>query len=615
MSFNLFRNRKLYQNALSISQMVKLAWQAHTLAFLTMVFLTALQGLLPLANAWLLKLLFDLLSSPVTGSIEAVTVSLITIVVLQSVLKVLGGAIGQISAFLNAELRRRLTLQIQTTICKKVNGFIGIEYFENPAFQDTLSLGTSGGENGPASAFGTFIGLLQNIVLLTGFLVVLLAWNPFLCVLVILTTLPQLYIQFKIGRERVHLATKLTPEQRRLAYYKQLLFGPGAVKEFRLFNLADRFLNWFLHLYHSIQADTRSQELSEMRQHLYLDVLANLVSGAVFIIVALQAFAGRITLGDVTLYVSAITSVQTGLSGLISSFATLHQQRLFFNYFEQLLNLPQPVTVANNFQPVPTFESGIRLQNVSFRYTEKHPWILRNVNLFIPKGKCVALVGLNGAGKTTVVKLLTRLYDPTEGRILWDGIDITQFDPQELRQRIGTVFQDYMRYALTVKENIDLGNVYQSNTLEQIQNAAKQAGAHKMIENLPQGYDTFLNRYMAENGNGVDLSGGEWQKIALARVFMRDADFLILDEPTAALDAETEDHIYTRFAELMHGRTSLLISHRFSTVRMADIIAVLEEGKIVAWGSHEQLIKQNGTYARLYQMQNAFLHTQKEKVI
>ncbi len=351
-----------------------------------------------------------------------------------------------------------------------------------------------------------------------------------------------------------------------------------------------------------------------MRQHLYLDVLANLVSGAVFIIVALQAFAGRITLGDVTLYVSAITSVQTGLSSLISSFATLHQQRLFFNYFEQLLNLPQPVTVANNFQPVPTFESGIRLQNVSFRYTEKHPWILRNVNLFIPKGKCVALVGLNGAGKTTVVKLLTRLYDPAEGRILWDGIDITQFDPQELRQRIGTVFQDYMRYALTAKENIDLGNVYQSNTLEQIQNAAKQAGAHKMIENLPQGYDTFLNRYMAENGNGVDLSGGEWQKIALARVFMRDADFLILDEPTAALDVETEDHIYTRFAELMHGRTSLLISHRFSTVRMADIIAVLENGQIVACGSHEQLIEQNGTYARLYQMQNAFLQTKKEKI-
>jgi ATP-binding cassette subfamily B protein len=595
--------------------MVKLAWQAHAFAFIIIVVLTTIQGLVPLASAWLLKLLFDLLSSSATGSVEAIAVSLVTIVVLQSVLKILGGAIGQISAFLNAELRRGLTLQIQTTICKKVNSFIGIEYFENPEFQDTLSLGTSGGENGPALVFSTFIGLLQSIVLLSGFLVVLLAWNPFLCVLVILTTLPHLYIQFKIGRERVHLATKLTPEQRRLAYYKQLLFGPGAAKEFRLFNLADRFLNWFLHLYQSIQADTRSQELSQLRRYLYLDALANLVSGAVFIIVALQAFAGRITLGDVTLYVSAITSVQTGLYSFISSFATLNHQRLFFNYFEQLLSLPQPVTVANNCQPIPDLKSGIRLQSVSFRYTEKHPWILHNVNLFIPKGKCVALVGLNGAGKTTVVKLLTRLYDPTEGRILWDGIDITQFDAKELRQRMGTVFQDYMRYALTAKENIDLGNVYRSNTLEQIQNAARQAGVHKMIQNLPQGYDTFLNRYMAEKGNGVDLSGGEWQKIALARLFMRDADFLILDEPTAALDAETEYHLYTRFAELMHGRTCLLISHRFSTVRMADIIAVLEEGKVVECGSHEQLIKQNGTYARLYQMQNAFLHTKKEKII
>jgi ATP-binding cassette subfamily B protein len=214
------------------------------------------------------------------------------------------------------------------------------------------------------------------------------------------------------------------------------------------------------------------------------------------------------------------------------------------------------------------------LRNVSFRYTEEHPWVLRELNLIIPAGKCLALVGANGAGKTTLVKLLTRLYDPTEGQILWDGIDIREFRPEELRSRIGAIFQDFMQYSLTAQENIGLGDVENIKNLSRIHNAAVKAGVHTAINNLPQGYQTILSRWLGDDDSGVDLSGGEWQKIAIARMFMRDADLLILDEPTSALDAQAEYETYNRFVNLMAKRTSLLISHRFSTVRMADTIAV-----------------------------------------
>jgi ATP-binding cassette, subfamily B, bacterial len=254
-------------------------------------------------------------------------------------------------------------------------------------------------------------------------------------------------------------------------------------------------------------------------------------------------------------------------------------------------------------RPLPSLQSGIELRHVSFRYSKNHPWVLQDINLFIPAGCCLALVGLNGAGKTTLVKLLTRLYDPTEGDILWDGVDIRAFDPEALRQRLGVIFQDFMRYEFTARENIGLGNVRHLDQIERIHRAAEQAGIRNFIEKLPQGYETILSRVFGENGTGVDLSGGEWQKIAISRLFMRQADLLILDEPTAALDAQAEHDLYSHFAGLVAGHTSLIISHRFSTVRMADLIAVLEDGQITEYGSHQELLVQQGSYARLYRLQ------------
>jgi ATP-binding cassette subfamily B protein len=264
--------------------------------------------------------------------------------------------------------------------------------------------------------------------------------------------------------------------------------------------------------------------------------------------------------------------------------------------------------------------SGIELRNVSFRYSNEQPWILRNVNLHIPVGRCLALVGLNGAGKTTLAKLLTRMYDPTEGSILWDGVDIRSFSPQELRQHISAIFQDFLHYDLTAQENIGLGNVASLHDNERVMLAARRAGIHERIVALPKGYQTVLSRWLIATDNntegqgqgmtsGIDLSGGEWQKVALARMFMRECDLLILDEPTAALDVQAEYELYSRFVELMMGRTSLLITHRFSTIQMADFVAVLEAGTVVEYGSHEELVLQGGTYAKLYTTQAQYYQT------
>lgn len=596
--------RSLGQIARAMSQMSTLAWEAQPACFVSVVALQLLQGLLPLATAWLAKLFFDLLAQSLQGHASpSLMQQLVVLLALQALVMLCNLLPSPLTRYVTAELTRRLTLRMKGTMYRKINSLQGLASFEDPTFHDMIQMASTNAQFGPMQALNLCTTVLQSSMTLLAFLGVLIALSPWLTGMIALAILPQCYVELKLSKQRYDVLLMNSPRERRAAYYGQVLSMVSFAKEMRLFNLGEYFLRKFLSTTEEIYRTQRQQQQRELRWQLALAVGAAAVSTAAFVFVVIQAFVGRLTLGDVALYTSAVGSVQSALLGLVYALSQASDSVLFFRQYTDLLSLeqsPEPDTLRSH---VPSLTDGITLRDLSFRYSEGHPWTLRHVNLFLPARRCLALVGLNGAGKTTLVKLLTRLYDPTEGEILWDGIDVREFDPQEVRRHMGAIFQDFSRYDLSVQENIGLGDAEQVENAGIVQQAASKAGIHERIASLPQGYQSILSRWLAPEGEGVDFSGGEWQKVALARMLMRDSEVLILDEPTAALDAEAEYALYQHFKELMHGHTCLLITHRFSTVRMADHIAVLENGQITEYGAHSELLARRGTYAKLYSMQ------------
>jgi len=607
------RLRNIGRIARATYQMSTLAWKAQPLCFVSVVALQLLQGLLPLATAWLAKLFFDLLAQSLRGNVSAALVQqLIVLLALQALVTLFSLLLTPVTKYVTAELTRRLTLRMKGAIYRKINSLQGLAYFEDPTFHDTIQMASSNAQYGPMQALNIFTMVLQSIMTLFAFLGVLISFSPWLTGMIAIALIPQCYVELKLSKQRYDVLLMNSPRERRASYYGQVLSMVQFAKEMRLFNLGEYFLRKFLSTTEEIYQTQRHQQRGELRWQLVLAVGAAAVSTTAFVVVVIQAFFGRLTLGDVALYISVVGSVQAALTALVFALSQASESVLFFRQYTDLMSLEPSLGQNTPPSQAPPLVDGITLRNISFRYSERHPWILRHVNLFLPAHCCLALVGLNGAGKTTLVKLLTRLYDPTEGKILWDGIDLREFDPQEVRRHMGAIFQDFSRYDLSVQENIGLGDVEQVENVGIVQQAATKAGIHGRIASLPQGYQSILSRWLAQKDEGVDFSGGEWQKVALARMFMRDSEVLILDEPTAALDAEAEYALYQHFKELMQGHTCLLITHRFSTVRMADHIAVLEDGQITEYGTHAELLARQGTYAKLYSMQ-AESYTEEQK--
>jgi ATP-binding cassette subfamily B protein len=584
--------------------MIRVIWQAQPLCFAGLMGVLVVQGLLPLASALLMKTLFDLLSQSIfrrTISIPAQWVVLL--LAAQAALLVTSSLLSPLNQYFNAELGRRISLQLSTRIYQKFSSFVGLSYFEDPQFQNSIRMASIGAQMSPLQSLAALTSLIQGTITVIAFLGALVAFSPLLAIAVVGAALPHTYAQIRFGRQRFGIAFRNSPKERQADYYGQVLSIVTYAKEVRLFNLGEYFLKGFVQVTQAIHSAQRAQQLREFRWQLLLALLASAIASGAFVVVILQAFSGHLSTGDVVLYTSAVTSTQSSLLGLAMAASQMNQSAMFYREYTRLLALPEALALSTSPRPIPPLVFGITVNNVSFRYSEKHPWVLRHLNLFLPVGKCLALVGLNGAGKTTLVKLLTRFYDPTEGQILWDGIDVREFDPLELRLRIGAILQDFAHYELTAQQNIGLGNVKQIEQLPKVEQAARKANIHDRLATFPQGYQSFLGRSLAAEGVGIDLSGGEWQKIALSRMFMREAELLILDEPTASLDAQAEYELYTHFDTLMRGRTSLLITHRFSTVRMADSIVVIENGEVTESGTHHELMAHNGSYATLYTMQ------------
>ncbi|MEU7230505.1 ABC transporter ATP-binding protein [Streptomyces chrestomyceticus] len=629
-----------------ITAAASLAARAAPAAFAAHALLTLVTGTAPVATAWLMKLVVDNLVQ--RGPLS-------TLLGLASGLAAVGVATAMLPQFvqyLRGELDRRVGLLTQDRLFTATGSFIGLGRFEDPRFLDRLRLAQPSVGMNPNDVVGGVLSVVRAVLTLTGFLGSLFLLGPVMAVLLLLSGLLVLAAEISLSRRRARMIWEVGPVERREFFYNDLLSSVEAAKEIRLFGSGGFLRARMLTERRTANAAKRAMDRRDITVQAGLATLAAAVSGAGLVWAVVAAQRGALSVGDVTVFVAAVGSTQGALATIAGELARSHQALELFDHYLAVTTARPDLPVAAEPRPLPVLRRGITLQDVWFRYSPGHPWVLQGVTLHIPHGKALALVGLNGAGKSTLVKLLCRFYDPTRGAILWDGVDIREADAAELRRRIGAVFQDYMHYDMTAAENIALGDLTALDDTPRLRAAAVRAGIHAAISELPRGYDTLLSRtfFMTSDSapepvpgtgtgtgtappsepipdtapqpdtspagpstgtgtgtgisTGAEFSGGQRQRLALARAFLRDrCELMILDEPSAGLDAAAEHEIHVSLRRHRQGRTSLLISHRLGAVRDADLIVVLSEGRIVEQGDHAALLASGGEYARLFALQ------------
>lgn len=602
---------------------VRLVWQSSSRLLVGFTMLLVLQALLVPLQLALTRVVIDRAAFDL-GLLEnldtaAALLPLLVWIGLAAAILALGQLIQPFSSTFQGLAADRLTGYVTERIIRAANRMQGLARFEDPDFADDLQRAR---KRAPRGALNLILLVGRSAIELftaIGLALVLFALHPLLPFLLLLATLPQMMRQWEYSERTISHLYIQTPESRRLEYSREILLSPDAAKDVHLYEMGP----FFRRRYDSIFAST-TESLNQMRRPLAVKVslaaiLATLASSAVYLYVVWLILQGERTVGDLALYGGAATVLQVNLIALGTEIGLLPVVLGFlpslFRIIEAPPDLPQngisfdgtgaspnralPAETAMSALPF-RFQS-IAFENVSFTYPGSADPVLRDLSFSMASDECVALVGRNGAGKTTIVKLLLRLYDPTSGRILLNGVDLRDYDLSALRRQTAVIFQDFVRYELTAAENIGVGQIDLLHDATRLATAAERAGAAELLHRLPDGLDTQLGRAFG----GRELSDGEWQKLALSRAYLRDARLLVLDEPTASLDVQTEYEIYTRFHELTRDRITLLISHRFSTVRMADRILYLADGRIQEAGNHVELIDLGGEYARLFRLQAA----------
>ncbi|MEU7097339.1 ABC transporter ATP-binding protein [Streptomyces longwoodensis] len=476
---------------------------------------------------------------------------------------------------------------------------------------DKLRIAQGAGSESPVNLIESALSLVRSTLTLCGFAWSIAFSSPALCFVFLLFGTTLLVVEIRTSRRREKMIRAVTPAERMEFFYSDLLSTASAAKEVRLFGTGDFLRTRMLTERARANALRRGVDLSEARIETALGSVSAAVAAGGLLWSILAAQRGEITIGEVSVFIAAISSIQGSIVQVASEIARSHYHVLLFNHFSDVTRQASRLESNQAIKAAPPLRRGIEVRNVWFRYSAEHEWILRDLNLVIPAGRSIALVGLNGAGKSTLIKLLCRLYEPEQGQILWDGIDIKEMNHVELRHRISAIFQDFMHYELTLRENVALGSLPSMQDDEALKVAIEKAGGEKLLADLPHGLATPLTRthfalVEQEAYEGVQLSGGQWQRVALARgLVRRNADLMILDEPSSGLDAEAEHEIHSALRRHRSGKTSVLISHRLSAVREADCIAVLKDGAIAEIGRHDELVRHGGEYARLFELQSA----------
>ena len=579
----------------------KLVWQTSRWATVGLGFLTLAAALLPASQAWVGKLIVDGVVASIQQGAEPERVrSVFVYLIIELCLFLLVTGLNHARRLIQQLIQLQLANRIRGKIIGKALS-LDLAFFEHPDFYDRLQNARRESGYKPVDLINDTFLIVQNTITLISFAVLLLRFSPWLIIILLAASIPAFIAETRFSEEGFRLLTRRAPETRQINYLARLLTEDASAKEIKLFNLGDTLLSRYMTLFDKFFREDKSLALRRAVAGFGLGLIATLGFYGSYAWIVWHTVQRKISLGDMTLYLTIFRQGQSTFQAILSAVGSIYENNLFMaNLFDFLELKPQMgVAARNHTLPVP-LRSGIEFRGVGFCYPERNEWALRDINLTMRPGEKIALVGPNGAGKTTLVKLLSRLYDPTEGTILVDGIDVRELDPLDLRQRIGVIFQDFVRYHVPASENIGFGQIEALDRMDRIIASARKSGAHAIVESLPDGYQTMLGRWFS---GGHELSVGQWQKVALARAFMRDAEILVLDEPTASLDAETEYEIFRHFQQLTIGKMAILISHRFSTVRMADRIVVIQEGRIAEAGSHEELLRREGIYAHLFSMQ------------
>lgn len=472
--------------------------------------------------------------------------------------------------------------------------------FEDADFYDKLERARRQ-TNSRTLLMSQVLAQVQDIITLFSLAAGLIAYNPWLLLILVVAVIPSFVGESRFNRMNYSLTRSWTPERRELDYLRYIGASDQTAKEVKVFNLSGFLEERFDKLSRRYYEANKALSVKRASWGLALSFLSTLAYYGAYVYIALQAVQALITIGTLTFLAGAFDRMRNMLQQIMSRFSKITESAMYLQDLFDFFDIRSDIKSAADAVPFPAqVREGFTFEKVSFKYPGSQKWAIRDLSFHLPAGKKLALVGENGAGKTTLVKLLARLYEPDSGRILVDGIDLRKVELESLRENIGIIFQDYVRFNLTAGENIAIGNIKEKDRLDKIRQAAEKSLADPVIQELPEKYEQMLGKRFHD---GMELSGGQWQKIALGRAYLRDAQLLILDEPTASLDARAEKEVFDRFTELIAGKTAVLISHRFSTVRMADLILFLEKGALLEMGTHHSLLEAQGKYAELFHLQ------------